>query len=27
VKKHVAELLRLIRNLNPIQAERFKEIL
>jgi len=26
-KKHVAELLRLIQNLDPIQAEKFKEIL
>jgi len=26
-KKHVAELLRLIRNLDPIQAEKFKETL
>jgi rubrerythrin len=25
-KKHVAELLRLIQNLDPIQAEKFKEI-
>jgi len=26
-KEHVAELLRLIQNLDPAQAERFKEIL
>ncbi|OGN95845.1 MAG: hypothetical protein A2Z77_00340 [Chloroflexi bacterium RBG_13_51_36] len=26
-KKHVAELLRLIQNLDPVQAEKFKEIL
>jgi rubrerythrin len=26
-KKHVAELLRLIQNLDPIQAEKFKETL
>ena len=26
-KEHVAELLRLIRNLDPVQAEKFKEIL
>ena len=26
-KKHVAELLRLIRDLDPVQAEKFKEIL
>lgn len=26
-RKHVAELLRLIQNLDPIQAEKFKEIL
>jgi rubrerythrin len=26
-KEHVAELLRLIQNLDPIQAEKFKEIL
>jgi rubrerythrin len=26
-KKHVAELLRLIQNLDHIQAEKFKEIL
>jgi rubrerythrin len=26
-KKHVAELLRVIQNLDPIQAEKFKEIL
>ena len=24
-KEHVAELLRLIRNLDPVQAEKFKE--
>jgi rubrerythrin len=26
-KEHVAELLRLIQNLDPVQAEKFKEIL
>ena len=26
-KEHVAELLRLIQNLDPAQAEKFKEIL
>jgi rubrerythrin len=26
-KEHVAELLRLIQNLDPTQAEKFKEIL
>ena len=26
-KKHVAELLRLIQDLDPVQAEKFKEIL
>jgi len=26
-KKHVAELLRLIQNLDPVQAEKFKRIL
>ena len=26
-KEHVAELLRLIQNLDPIQADKFKEIL
>jgi rubrerythrin len=26
-KKHVAELLRVIQNLDPVQAEKFKEIL
>ena len=26
-KKHIAELLRLIQNLDPVQAEKFKEIL
>ena len=26
-KEHVAELLRLIHNLDPIQADKFKEIL
>jgi rubrerythrin len=26
-KEHVAELLRLIRNLDPVQADKFKEIL
>jgi rubrerythrin len=26
-KKHVAELLRLIQNLDPVQAEKFKEIM
>ena len=26
-KEHVAELLRLIRNLDPAQAEKFKKIL
>lgn len=26
-KKHVAELLRLIQNLDPVQGEKFKEIL
>jgi hypothetical protein len=26
-KKHVAELLRLVQNLDPVQAEKFKEIL
>ena len=25
-KEHVAELLRLIQNLDPVQAEKFKEI-
>lgn len=25
-KKHVAELLKLIQNLDPVQAEKFKEI-
>ena len=26
-KEHVVELLRLIQNLDPVQAEKFKEIL
>lgn len=26
-KEHVAELLRLIQNLDPVQADKFKEIL
>jgi len=26
-KEHVAELLKLIQNLDPVQAEKFKEIL
>jgi len=26
-KEHVAELLRLIQNLDPVQAEKFKKIL
>jgi len=26
-KEHVAELLRLIHNLDPVQADKFKEIL
>ena len=26
-KEHVAELMRLIQNLDPVQAEKFKEIL
>jgi hypothetical protein len=26
-KEHVAELLRLIQNLDPVQASKFKEIL
>jgi len=26
-KKHVVELLRLIHNLDPVQADKFKEIL
>jgi len=26
-KEHVAELLRLIQNLDPVQAEKFKRIL